>query len=131
AEGRATLFDVQALGVGAVLGPPPLPETRENGTSDIAISRDGSLLVHSVETFSTFGIRVAPSFGDSRVIWGARVELNLGVDVSSDGKFVAVGGDGRAIYDGRDGHTIWPSAPPPPAIMADICLLDRLQFSPQ
>jgi hypothetical protein len=132
-EGRATLFDVEALGVGAVLGPPPLSDTESRRrTSDLAISRDGSLLVHNVEAFAAFGIRVAPSFGDSQVIWGARVELGLGVDVSSDGRFVALGGDGRAIYDARDGHAVWPAAPPPATVdIDDICLLDRLRFSPQ
>jgi WD40 repeat protein len=132
-RGRATVLDVESKGVAAVLGPPPLAEpNRGHVTSDLAISADGSLLVQNVQGFSAFGIAVAPSFSDSRVLWQMSVELNLSVDVSPDGHLVAIGGDGRAIYDGRDGRTIWPALPPPPEIdLGNICLLDRLRISPR
>lgn len=133
ASGRATLFDVEAKGVSAVLGPPVLSDpTRGEGTSDLAISRDGTLLVQNIVGASAFGIRLAPSFGDSRVIWDMWVELNLSVDVSGDGRLAAIGGDGRAIYDGRDGHEVWTALPPPSDVsVTDFCLLDRLRFSPK
>jgi len=129
--GRATLFDVGAKGVSAVLGPPLLPDPMRggHGTSALAISRDGSLLLHNLEGSGALGIRLASSFGDSQVIWDMFVELNLSVDVSTDGRLAAIGGDGRAIYDGRDGHEIWEALPPPPGV--DICLLDGLRFSPK
>jgi WD40 repeat protein len=61
-----------------------------------------------------------------------RVELNLSVDLSTDGRLAAIGGDGRATLDARDGHAIWPAIPPPPDVSIDeICLLDRLRFSPK
>jgi hypothetical protein len=131
--GRATVLDAEAKGVRAVLGPPPpLDPTRGNqGTSDLAISRDGSLLLHNLRGFAAFGIRVAPSFSDSQVLWDVRVEINLSVEVSTDGRLAAVGGDGRAIYDARDGQVVWDASPPPPEVPEQICLLDRLRFSPK
>ncbi|HYJ10910.1 MAG TPA: hypothetical protein VEX18_17935, partial [Polyangiaceae bacterium] len=69
---------------------------------------------------------------DSHVIWDMQVDLNLSVDVSTDGRLAAIGGDGRAIYDGRDGHVVWAAVPPPAEVVTgEICLLDRLRFSPK
>jgi WD40 repeat protein len=132
--GRATVFDVEAKGVGAVLGPPVLPDPDRGGrgVSDLALSGDGTLLVFNMEASAAFGIRLAPAFTDSQVIWDMRVELNLSVDVSSNGHLVTVGGDGRAMYDARDGHPVWAAVAPPTGIpTGEICLLDRLRFSPK
>ncbi|HYJ07705.1 MAG TPA: hypothetical protein VEX18_01815, partial [Polyangiaceae bacterium] len=62
--GRATLFDVEAKGVRAVLGPPVLPDPLRDsrGASDLAVSRDGTLLVYNMELSGAFGIQPAPSF---------------------------------------------------------------------
>jgi len=133
--GRATLMDVPSLGIAAVLGPPPLPEAPQPARpiNHLALSRDGSLLVSNVLSFAAFGFKLAPRFADSRVVWGAAVEINLEVDVSADGKTVAVTGDGRVLYGGVDGRIVWPSPPPPPPpdIGAGICLPVRLRFSPK
>jgi WD40 repeat protein len=131
--GRATVMDVPSLGIAAVLGPLPLPETPQptRPINHLALSRDGSLLVSNVWTFAAFGLRVAPRFADSRVLWGAAVELNLEADVSADGKTVAVMGDGRGLYGGLDGRIVWPSPPPPPDVTLDVCLPIRLRFSPK
>ena len=131
--GRATLMNVPSLGIAAVLGPPPLPEAPQPARpiNHLALSRDGSLLVSNVWTFAAFGFKLAPRFADSRVIWSAAVELNLEVDVSADGKTVAVAGDGRALYGGLDGRIVWPSPPPPPDVAPGICLPVRLRFSPK
>jgi WD40 repeat protein len=133
--GRANVMDVSSLGIAAVLGPPPLPEAPQPARpiNHLALSRDGSLLVSNVLSFAAFGFKVAPRFADSRVVWGAAVEINLEVDVSADGKTVAVAGDGRVLYGGVDGRIIWPSPPPPPPpdVGVDICLPVRLRFSPK
>ena len=131
--GRATLMNVPSLGIAAVLGPPPLPEAPQTARpiNHLALSRDGSLLVSNVLSFAAFGFEVAPRFADSRVVWSAAVEINLEVDVSADGKTVAVAGDGRALYGGLDGRIVWPSPPPPPEIAPSICLPVRLRFSPK
>ena len=97
----------------------------------LALSRDGSLLVSNVLAFAAFAFEVAPRFGDSRVAWSASLEVNLEVDVSADGKTVALAGDGRALYGGVDGRFVWQSPPPPAAVGPDICLPIRMRFSPK
>jgi WD40 repeat protein len=131
--GRATLMDVPSLGIAAVLGPPSLPEaTRPTPPiNHLALSRDGSLLVSNAWAFAAFAFNLAPQFADSKVIWSASLEINLEVDVSADGKTVAIAGDGRALYGGVDGRIVWPSPPPPAAVGPDICLPVRLRFSPK
>ncbi len=130
---RATLYDVEAEGILAMLGPPVAPDPeRSLGITDLAISRDGSVLVYNIQGVAAFGVRPAPRFGDSQVLWDMRVEVNLSVDVSTDGRLVSVGGDGRATVDARDGQALWPSEPPPPIVSIDeVCLLDLLRFSPK
>jgi len=131
--GRATVMDVPSLGIAAVLGPPPLPEAPRPAQpiNHLALSRDGSLLVSNVAAFAAFGLKLAPRFGDSRVVWSAAVEINLEVDVSADGQTVAIVGDGRTLYGAVDGRILWPSPPPPPDVSTDICLPERLRFSPK
>jgi WD40 repeat protein len=133
--GRANVMDVPSLGIAAVLGPPSLPETPQPARpiNHLALSRDGSLLVSNVLSFAAFGLQLAPRFADSKVVWGASVEINLEVDVSADGKTVAVMGDGRVLYAGADGRIVWPTplTPPPPDISFPACLPVRLRFSPQ
>jgi hypothetical protein len=89
--------------------------------------------VSNVLSFAAFGLQLAPRFADSKVVWGASVEINLEVDVSADGKTVAVMGDGRVLYAGADGRIVWPTplTPPPPDISFPACLPVRLRFSPQ
>jgi WD40 repeat protein len=134
-RGRATVMDVPSLGIAAVLGPPPFPEAPQAAQpiNHLALSRDGSLLVSNVLSFAAFGFKLAPRFADSRVVWSAAVEINLEVDVSADGKTVAVAGDGRVLYGGMDGRIIWPSPPPPPPpdFGSGVCLPVRLRFSPK
>ena len=131
--GRATVMDVPSLGIAAVLGPPALPEAPQPARpiNHLALSRDGSLLVSNVMSFAAFGLKLAPRFADSRVVWSAGLEINLEVDVSADGKAVAVAGDGRGLYGGMDGRILWPSPPPPPEVGPGICLPVRLRFSPK
>jgi WD40 repeat protein len=131
--GRAIVMDVPSPGIAAVLGPPSLPEVAQPARpiNHLALSRDGSLLVSNVLSFAAFGLKLAPRFADSRVVWGATLEINLEVDVSGDGKTVAVAGDGRALYGGVDGRIVWSSPLPPSAVGPDICLPIRLRFSPK
>jgi hypothetical protein len=89
------------------------------------------LLVSNVLSFAAFALNVAPRFADSKVVWSASLEINLEVDVSPDGKTVALAGDGRGLFGGVDGRILWPSPPPPPEIGPGICLPIRLRFSPQ
>jgi WD40 repeat protein len=131
--GRVTLMDVPSLGIAAVLGPPSLPEASRPAPpiNHLALSRDGSLLVSNVLAFAAFAFKVAPRFGDSRVVWSASLEVNLEIDISADGKTVALAGDGRALYGGVDGRVVWQSPPPPAAVGPDLCLPIRLRFSPK
>jgi WD40 repeat protein len=135
-SGRASLLDVEAKGVRAALGPPLAPsmEGDNSGVTDLAISRDGKLLIYNISSQGAFAIQVAPKLADSQMLWHTRVELSMSVDVTNDGSLVTVGGDGRAIFDGLDGHAIWRALPPPPSVSLDVneyCLLDRLRFSPK
>jgi WD40 repeat protein len=133
--GRATLMDVPSLGIAAVLGPPPRPDASQpvRPINHLALSRDGSLLVSNVLSFAAFAFKLAPRFADSRVVWGAAIEINLEVDVSADGKTVAVAGDGRVLYGGADGRIVWPTPPlpPPTDVLIPVCLPVRLRFSPK
>jgi hypothetical protein len=133
--GRATVMDVPSLGIAAVLGPPPLPDAPQPGRpiNHLALSRDGSVLVSNVLSFAAFAFKLAPRFADSKVVWGASVEVNLEVDVAADGKTVAVMGDGRVLYGAADGRIVWPTPPqpPPPDIGFPVCLPIRLRFSPK
>jgi WD40 repeat protein len=131
--GRATVMDVPSLGIAAVLGPPTLPDASQPARpiNHLSLSRDGSLLVSNVLSFAAFGLKLAPRFADSKVVWGASVEISLEVDVSADGKTVAVAGDGRSLYRGADGRIVWPTPQPAPDITLPVCLPIRLRFSPK
>jgi len=131
--GRATVMDVPSQGFAAVLGPPALPDASRPALpiNHLALSRDGSLLVSNVMSFAAFALKVAPRFADSRVVWSTSLEINLEVDVSADGKAVAVAGDGRGLYGGMDGRILWQSPPPSAVVGPGICLPIRLRFSPQ
>ena len=100
---------------------------------DAAVADPSGLDIALFSAGATSSRELAPRFADSRVVWGAALEINLEVDVSADGKTVAVAGDGRALYAGVDGRLVWPTPlPPPPAdITIPICLPVRLRFSPK
>ncbi|MEO8214606.1 MAG: hypothetical protein ABI560_15495, partial [Myxococcales bacterium] len=129
-HGRATLFDIGSDGIAAVLGQ-PLRQGNRGPITHLALSVDGSLLVSNVGGLAAFGIKLAPSFDQSRVIWDVRTDVNLVVDISPDSQLVAIGGDGRALFSAVDGRHLWNSPPPPADISVDLCLPERLRFSPK
>jgi len=129
-QGRTTLFDVKSKGVKAVLGAPSHLEERPLSSSHLAVSADGSLLLHTLQNAAVYGIRPAPSFSASEVSWAVReVEVALASDVSPDGKRAATGGDGQALFDTGDGHSLWPSPVPDPELTN--CTPDHIRFSPK
>jgi WD40 repeat protein len=129
--GRATLEAFSAPGIVAVLGGLPLPQPGQTATSinKLALSADGSVLVSNLLNRVGFGFRLAPSFGDSRLVWSMFSEVNVDVDVSADGQMASIGGDGRGLYSAVEGRILWPSPIPPPNVLE--CGTEGLRFSPK
>jgi WD40 repeat protein len=129
--GRATLEAISSPGIVAVLGGLPLPQPGETAKSinKLALSADGAVLVSNILNRAGFGFRLAASFRDSRLIWSMSSEVNVDVDVSTDGEMAAIGGDGRGLYSAVDGRILWPPPTPPPSLLA--CATEGLHFSPK
>lgn len=128
--GRALLLEVQGKGVAAVLGPPSFrDQRREARISHLALSGDGTLLLHNLSSIAAFGLRLAPAFSESRPLWSIDVAVNLTGDVSADGRWAVSGGDGRTLVDATNGQELWTAEEPPPGI--PTCLLNHLRFSPR
>lgn len=129
--GRATLEDLAAPGIAAVLGglPPPAPGGHQQPIDKLALSADGSLVVADIRLTAGFVLRLAPHFADSRLVSNLFGEVNVDVDISADGTMASIAGDGRALFGAADGRIIWPPPIPPPEVLG--CPTEKLRLSPK
>jgi hypothetical protein len=117
-----------APGTAITGGHPYVPDSNLWEMTGLAMSADGLTLVSMGGV--TLAWDVAPDFSSSRatVVGHARPEWPK-VDVSPDGRWIAISGDGRAVYS-RNGEGTEPLKAPIVFDVAEPCFPLELRFSP-